>query len=198
MLQLWRFSTLDLLLSLLKLAVENVTQEVLTENAKLLNKSLLWESYRSNLYFEVRSRISKSLLTSLMWAKVNKYQSVQNSMIFYILLLRLLAYTLYDMCNSLTELLISRLPLHMRATWEHDRLRLRWIQCSHWWASNHSQREQYYQHHDEICEDTLWHARRQLRRLSQGYTWEQCLNKTDQYDAIVRWHKRLWESKRKE
>jgi len=66
MLQLWRFSALGLLLSLLKLAVGDVTQEVLAENAKLSNESLLWGPYRPNLYFGVRPRIPKSLPTGLM------------------------------------------------------------------------------------------------------------------------------------
>ena len=43
------------------------------------NSSLLWGPYRSNLYFGVRPRIPKSLLTGLMWAKVDNFATVQNS-----------------------------------------------------------------------------------------------------------------------
>lgn len=47
--------------------------------ASPLNESLLWGPYRPNLYFGVRPRIPKSLLTGLMWSKVDDYQSVQHS-----------------------------------------------------------------------------------------------------------------------
>ncbi|EON96645.1 putative glycoside hydrolase family 63 protein [Phaeoacremonium minimum UCRPA7] len=43
------------------------------------NQSLLWGPYRPNLYFGIRPRIPKSLMTGLMWAKVDNYQEVQNS-----------------------------------------------------------------------------------------------------------------------
>lgn len=43
------------------------------------NGSLLWGPYRPNLYFGVRPRIPQSLLTGLMWAKVNHVATVQNS-----------------------------------------------------------------------------------------------------------------------
>lgn len=44
-----------------------------------LNDSLLWGPYRSNLYFGVRPRIPRSLLTGLLWAKVEDFQSVQTN-----------------------------------------------------------------------------------------------------------------------
>lgn len=80
MLQLWHFSALGILLSLLSLALGDSAQEVLAENAKLSNESLLWGPYRPNLYFGVRPRIPKSLTTGLLWAKVDSFQGVQNSM----------------------------------------------------------------------------------------------------------------------
>lgn len=54
-------------------------QKVLRENAKLSNESLLWGPYRPNLYFGVKPRIPKSLSTGLLWAKVDDFQSVQQS-----------------------------------------------------------------------------------------------------------------------
>jgi mannosyl-oligosaccharide glucosidase len=43
------------------------------------NQSLLWGPYRPNLYFGVRPRIPKSLMTGLMWGKVETYTDFQNS-----------------------------------------------------------------------------------------------------------------------
>jgi mannosyl-oligosaccharide glucosidase len=43
------------------------------------NQSLLWGPYRPNLYFGVRPRIPKSLMTGLMWGKVETYNDFQNS-----------------------------------------------------------------------------------------------------------------------
>ena len=80
MLQLWRFSALGILLSLLSMVFGDSAQEVLAQNAKLSNESLLWGPYRPNLYFGVRPRIPKSLTTGLLWAKVDGFQGVQNSM----------------------------------------------------------------------------------------------------------------------
>ena len=54
-------------------------QKVLAENAKLSNESLLWGPYRPNLYFGVRPRVPKSLLTGLLWAKVDNFATVQQS-----------------------------------------------------------------------------------------------------------------------
>ncbi|KAL2039100.1 hypothetical protein N7G274_008149 [Stereocaulon virgatum] len=79
MLQLWRFSALGILLSLLSLALAEAAQEMLAENARRSNDSLLWGPYRPNLYFGVRPRIPKSLMTGLMWAKVDSFQGVQNN-----------------------------------------------------------------------------------------------------------------------
>src|SRR5690554_5145367 len=43
------------------------------------NQSLLWGPYRPNLYFGVRPRIPKSLMTGLMWGKVETYNDFQDS-----------------------------------------------------------------------------------------------------------------------
>jgi len=54
-------------------------QKALAENAKLSNESLLWGAYRPNLYFGVKPRIPNSLLTGLMWARVEDFETVQPS-----------------------------------------------------------------------------------------------------------------------
>lgn len=46
------------------------------------NQSLLWGPYRPNLYFGVRPRIPKSLMTGLMWDKVETYTDFQHSSCF--------------------------------------------------------------------------------------------------------------------
>lgn len=46
--------------------------------SKASNESLLWGAYRPNLYFGLRPRIPKSILTGLLWARVEDYTSVQN------------------------------------------------------------------------------------------------------------------------
>jgi mannosyl-oligosaccharide glucosidase len=43
------------------------------------NQSLLWGPYRPNLYFGVRPRIPKSLMTGLMWGKIETYNDFQDS-----------------------------------------------------------------------------------------------------------------------
>lgn len=53
------------------------------EIEKASNDSLLWGPYRPNLYFGVRPRIPKSLLTGLLWARVEDFQSVQHGAFFY-------------------------------------------------------------------------------------------------------------------
>ncbi|KAK3326310.1 glycoside hydrolase family 63 protein [Apodospora peruviana] len=49
------------------------------EIARQNNQSLLWGPYRPNLYFGVRPRIPKSLMTGLMWGKVDTYSDFQQS-----------------------------------------------------------------------------------------------------------------------
>ena len=49
------------------------------EVARQNNQSLLWGPYRPNLYFGVRPRIPKSLMTGLMWGKIETYVDFQHS-----------------------------------------------------------------------------------------------------------------------
>lgn len=49
------------------------------ETARISNDSLFWGPYRPNLYFGVRPRTPKGLLTGLLWAKVDNYATVQQS-----------------------------------------------------------------------------------------------------------------------
>lgn len=49
------------------------------EVARQNNQSLLWGPYRPNLYFGVRPRIPKSLMTGLMWGKIETYTDFQHS-----------------------------------------------------------------------------------------------------------------------
>ena len=46
---------------------------------KSSNETLLWGSYRSNLYFGIRPRIPKSLTTGLLWARVENFEDVQQT-----------------------------------------------------------------------------------------------------------------------
>lgn len=82
MLQLRRFSALAVVL-FIQLSALGGAQDILAENAKVSNESLLWGPYRPNLYFGVRPRIPKSLTTGLLWAKVDSFESVQNSTFLY-------------------------------------------------------------------------------------------------------------------
>lgn len=81
MLQLWHLSVLAIASLFLSFAFGE-DEKVLAENARLSNESLLWGPYRPNLYFGVRPRIPKSLTTGLLWAKVDSFESVQNSTLF--------------------------------------------------------------------------------------------------------------------
>ena len=77
MLQLWRFPIAAFLSVILSSG--HAEQEILSEASRQSNETLLWGPYRPNLYFGVRPRIPKSLTTGLMWAKVDDYQTVQQS-----------------------------------------------------------------------------------------------------------------------
>jgi mannosyl-oligosaccharide glucosidase len=70
---------LTLFLTLLPQAGAEVdAAAAVVEIEKASNDSLLWGPYRPNLYFGVRPRIPKSLLTGLLWARVEDFQSVQH------------------------------------------------------------------------------------------------------------------------
>lgn len=53
------------------------------EYERLSGDSLLWGPYRSSLYFGVRPRIPRSLLSGLMWFNVDSYQGVGQVRHFY-------------------------------------------------------------------------------------------------------------------
>ena len=50
-----------------------------SEIGRLNNQSLLWGPYRPNIYFGTRPRIGKSLMTGLMWGKIESYTDFQHS-----------------------------------------------------------------------------------------------------------------------
>ena len=50
--------------------------------SKASNESLLWGAYRPNVYFGVRPRIPKSILTGLLWGRVEDFSSIQNDVRF--------------------------------------------------------------------------------------------------------------------
>ncbi len=53
---------------------------LIKEAARANNESLLWGPYKPNLYFGVRPRVANSLAAGLMWAKVDDFATVQQSM----------------------------------------------------------------------------------------------------------------------
>jgi len=55
---------------------------LMSEIGRQSNDSLLWGPYKPNLYFGIRPRIPKSFTGGLMWAKVDNFGDVQNSMFF--------------------------------------------------------------------------------------------------------------------
>ena len=61
-------------------ADDNDASILINEIGRASNQSLLWGPYRPNLYFGVRPRIPQSLKAGLLWAKVDNYQDVQQSM----------------------------------------------------------------------------------------------------------------------
>ncbi|KAL1880220.1 hypothetical protein VTK73DRAFT_6048 [Phialemonium thermophilum] len=72
-----------LLLTACHIAKPAVAQEdasiLIGETGRLNNQSLLWGPYRPNLYFGIRPRVPKSLMTGLMWGKIETYTDYQNN-----------------------------------------------------------------------------------------------------------------------
>lgn len=66
-----------------QLVNNNTTTPLASKYATLANNSLLWGPYRSSLYFGVRPRIPKSLLSGLMWFPITDYQSIGKIRHFY-------------------------------------------------------------------------------------------------------------------
>lgn len=74
--------------------------------SKASNNTLLWGPYRPNLYFGVRPRIPKSVMTGLLWGAVDDYQTIPASPL-----------PLFDFCYCacpLTRVTPCRHPLHVR------------------------------------------------------------------------------------
>ena len=65
--------------ALLSVAAADDKSILYKEIARATNESLLWGAYRPNLYFGVRPRLPKSLMSGLMLAKLEDYQGVQTS-----------------------------------------------------------------------------------------------------------------------
>ena len=70
----------SILLSSASLAAE-VPLDLLNAVVAASNSSLLWGPYRPNLYFGVRPRLPKSLLTGLLWSNVDDYKAFQKGML---------------------------------------------------------------------------------------------------------------------
>jgi hypothetical protein len=78
------------------------------EMARLNNQSLLWGPYRPNLYFGIRPRLPKSIMTALMWAKVDNYVDVQNSRSHF-------PHSTYLQARMVLILRRYRFPVYLRA-----------------------------------------------------------------------------------
>lgn len=79
MLRPWSLWIVFILSGLVAIACGEADQHVFAESPGLSNETLLWGPYRPNLYFGVRPRLPKSLMTGLMWAKVDSFENVQQS-----------------------------------------------------------------------------------------------------------------------
>jgi len=53
---------------------------LINEIQRASNQSLLWGPYDPSLYFGMRPRIPQSLFMGLMWARVNDFAKMQESM----------------------------------------------------------------------------------------------------------------------
>ncbi|RCI06676.1 Processing alpha glucosidase I [Rhizopus stolonifer] len=63
--------------SALALMVSSVAADIMPGTASASNSSLLWGTYRPNLYFGTRPRLPESLMTGLMWFDANNFQGFQ-------------------------------------------------------------------------------------------------------------------------
>lgn len=68
---------LTTVLLLVSLSSAEISPSLLNAISSASNASLLWGPYRPNLYFGVRPRLPKSLLTGLLWSNVDDYQAFQ-------------------------------------------------------------------------------------------------------------------------
>lgn len=65
------------------LLASSVVADVLPVTAGASNSSLLWGTYRPNLYFGTRPRIPESVMTGLMWFDASDFQGFQRKIIGY-------------------------------------------------------------------------------------------------------------------
>lgn len=68
-------------LALLLLAGSASAELDFESHAHATNQSLLWGTYRPNLYFGLRPRLPNSLLTGLMWFGTHDYQSYTRELV---------------------------------------------------------------------------------------------------------------------
>lgn len=68
-------------LLLVVLVSGDVPPSLLNAVSAASNASLLWGPYRPNLYFGVRPRLPKSLLTGLLWSNVDDYRAFQGRLL---------------------------------------------------------------------------------------------------------------------
>ncbi|KAG7665090.1 CWH41 [[Candida] subhashii] len=61
----------------------NENADLATRYSKMANDSLLWGPYRSSLYFGIRPRLPRSLLSGLMWFSMDDYNGVGKIRHFY-------------------------------------------------------------------------------------------------------------------
>jgi mannosyl-oligosaccharide glucosidase len=77
----WKMGPVIAILGLLAICLRAADTSILSsEIGRASNQSLLWGPYRPNLYFGVRPRIPKSLMTGLLWVNVDDFKDVQQSM----------------------------------------------------------------------------------------------------------------------
>ncbi|KAI9778325.1 MAG: Processing alpha glucosidase I [Geoglossum umbratile] len=67
-------------MSVLVGALEDDVSILINEIGRASNQSLLWGPYRPNLYFGTRPRVPNSLLTGLMWSKVESVEDFQHNL----------------------------------------------------------------------------------------------------------------------
>jgi len=73
----WLATTAAAILPLLSAVAQ--AQDASSVFSKASNDTLMWGPYRPNLYFGVRPRIPKSVMTGLLWGQVDDYQTVPQS-----------------------------------------------------------------------------------------------------------------------
>ena len=66
-----------------ELQSNNDTVDLATQYSQISNSSLLWGPYRSALYFGLRPRFPRSLLSGLMWFSINDYEGIGKIRHFY-------------------------------------------------------------------------------------------------------------------